>query len=76
MLGIMPLNSLIMQGDISKINDTLEDAHLGCKMIDDTLRRKQLSVNYDKSKYLLIGSQKFRNEIIKTLKADPMNMGG
>ena len=39
-------------------------------MIDDTLRRKQLSVNYDKSKYLLIGSQKFRNEIIKTLKAE------
>ena len=35
----------------------------------------QLSVNYDKSKYLLIGSQKFRNEMIKTLKDDPMNMG-
>ena len=76
MLGIIPLNSLIMQDDVSKMNDTLEDARLGCKMIDDTLRRKQLSVNYDKSNYLLIGSQKFRNEMIKTLKADPMNMVG
>ena len=76
MLGIMPLNSLIMQDDISKMNDTLEDARSGCKMIDDTLKRKQLSVNYDKSKYLLIGSQKFRNDMMKTLKADPMNMGG
>ena len=47
-LGIMPLNSLIMQDDISKMNDTLEQAREGCKMIDDTLRKKQLSVNYDK----------------------------
>ena len=75
MLGIMPLNSLIMQDDISKMNDTLEDARSGCKVIDDTLRRKQLSVNYDKSMYLLIGSKKFRNEMIKALKADRMNMG-
>ena len=56
MLGIMPLNSLIMQDDISKMNDTLEQAREGCRLIDDTLSQKQLSVNYDKSKYLLIGS--------------------
>ena len=64
----MPLNSLIMQDDISKMNDNLEDARSGCDKIDDTLKRKQLSVNYDKSKYLLIGSQKFRNDMLKTLK--------
>ena len=76
MLGIMSLNSHIMQDDISKMNDTLEDARSGCRKIDDTLKRKQLSVNYKKSKYLLIGSQKFRNDMMKTLKADPRNMGG
>ena len=31
------------------------------------IKRKQLSVNYDKSKYLLIGSQKFRNEMLTRL---------
>ena len=72
----MPLNSLIMQDDISKMNDTLEDARSGCEKIDDTLKRKQLSVNYDKSKYLLIGSQTFGNDMMKTLKADSMNRGG
>ena len=74
----MPLNSLIMQDDISKMNDTLEQAREGCRMIDDTLRKKQLSVNYDKSKYLLIGSAKFRRETLKMLKElneKPMNMG-
>ena len=72
MLGIIPLNSFIMQDDINKMNDTLEDARSGCEKIDDTLKRKQLSVNYDKSKYLLIGSQKFRNDMLKTLKVDPV----
>ena len=69
-LGLMPLNSLIMQDDISKMNDRLENARSGCDKIDDTLKRKQLSVNYDKNKYLLIGSQKFRNEMLKTLVID------
>ena len=30
LLGLMPLNSLIMQDDISKMNDRLEDAKSGC----------------------------------------------
>ena len=64
----MHLNSLIMQDDISKMNDRLEEARSVCDKIDDTLKRKQLSVNCDKSMYLLIGSQKFRNEMLKTLK--------
>ena len=49
-LGLMHLNSLIMQDDISKMNDRLEDAKYGCDKIDNTLKRKQLSVNYDKGR--------------------------
>ena len=75
-LGLMDLNSLIMQDDISKMNDRLEDIRSRCDKIDDTLKQKQLYVNYDKSKYLIIGSQKFRNETLKTRKEKPMNMGG
>ena len=41
MLGIMPHNSLIMQDDISKMNDPLEDARSGCEKIDNNLKRKQ-----------------------------------
>ena len=41
-LGLMDLNSLIMQDDIRKMNDRLEDARSGCDKIDDTLKRKQL----------------------------------
>ena len=56
-IGYVNLNSLVLQDDINKMNDSLPQARIGCSMIDDTLKRKQLSVNYDKSKYLIIGSK-------------------
>ena len=39
-LGLMYLNSLIMQDDISKMNDRLEDARSGYDKMDDTIKRK------------------------------------
>ena len=39
-LGIMPLNSLIMQDNISKMNDKLKDARSECDKIDDTLKEE------------------------------------
>ena len=75
-LGTLGLNSLILQDDISKVNDTLEQARDGCEKIDETLKRKQLSVNYSKSKFLVMGSRKFRKETLEQTKVNPMKMGG
>ena len=75
-LGVMGLNSLILQDDISKMNDRVEDARMGCELIDETLKRKQLSVNYDKSKFLVLGSKKFRKETLDELEQKPLKMGG
>ena len=58
------------------MNDDLKQAREGCEKIDDTLKKKLLSVNYDKSKYLLVGSNKFRKSIKKKLQKNPMAMGG
>ena len=55
-IGNLNLNALCFQDDISKMNDNLEDARKGCKLIDETLSKKLLSINYDKSKYLIIGA--------------------
>ena len=52
-IGHLNLNSLILQDNIFKMNDTMEQARRGAKMFDDMLRKKQLSVNYEKSKYIL-----------------------
>ena len=70
-MGFIDLKSLILRDDISKTNDKLEDARgrAGCEKIDDTLKRKQLSVNYDKSKYLIMGNNNFRKDTLKELKS-------
>ena len=74
-IGFVNLNSLVLQDDVNKMNDSLPQARIGCNKIDEILKRKQLSVNYDKSKYLIIGSEKYRKEVLKEVKDSPMMMG-
>ena len=57
------------------MNDKLEDARAGCEKIDNTLKRKQLSVNYDKSKFLIISNHKYSKETLKAIKENSMNTG-
>ena len=66
----------MMQDDIAKMNDNLEKAREGFVAIDNTLKRKQLLVNYYKNKFMLMGSKKFGTESLEKLKTDPMVMGG
>ena len=55
--------------------NTVEQARNGSQMIDELLKQKLLSVNYDKSKYLLLGNTKAKNRLRKELKKWPMKMG-
>ena len=74
-IGRVGLNSLIFQDDISKMNENLDQAREGCIMIDRTLKQKLLSLNYDKSRFLIIGSEKFRKKTLKEVEKNPMKMG-
>ena len=47
-IGTLPLNAVVMQDDIAKLNDNLGQARDGCNKIHNTLMRKQLAVNQDK----------------------------
>ena len=67
---------MIFQDDISKINDDIYQVREGCHKIDKTLKSKLLSANYDKSKFLIIGKEKFRKSTLETLEKDPLQMGG
>ena len=75
-IGTQRLNSLVFQDDISKMNDNVEQAREGTKKIDTTLRKKLLSANYDKSRYLIIGDNRFRKKTLKKLEKNPIMMGG
>ena len=74
-IGQLELIALILQDDISKMCNTVEQARNGSQMIDELLKQKLLSVNYDKSKYLLLGNTKAKNRLRKELKKWPMKMG-
>ena len=47
-IGNMPLNCLIFQDDIAKMNLTLEDARKGARDIGRMLESKQLKANVSK----------------------------
>ena len=66
---------LILQDDIMKMCDTVEQARKGTQKIDEILKKKLLSVNYDKSKYLVLGKGKAKERMLKELKKWPMKMG-
>ena len=63
----LELIALILQDDISKMCNTVEQARNGFQMMDELLKQKILSVNYDKSKYLLLGKTKAKNRMRKEL---------
>ena len=74
-IGLLELLCLILQDDIMKMCDTVDQARIGAQKIDELLKQKLLSVNYDKSKYLLIGNKKAKDRMKKELKKWPMKMG-
>ena len=49
-LGHMPLNCLIFQNDIARLNTTLEQARTGATLIGETLAEKKLKSNLTKSR--------------------------
>ena len=52
-IGLLELICLILQDDIMKMSNTVEQARDGSQKIDELLKQKLLSLNYDKSKYIL-----------------------
>ena len=73
-IGNVLLHALIFQDDISKMNDTIAQAKESCQIIDETLKKKLLRVNYDKSKYIIFGNKNFKAKVIDELAKDPMKM--
>ena len=71
-IGNMPLNSLIFQDDIAKMNRTLEDARKGAKDVGRMLESKQLKANTSKSKFVIIGQKQSRTEMLKDAENNPI----
>ena len=57
------------------MNPTMEDARKGAKDVVRLLESKQLRANTAKSRFVVIGSQKSRTEILKEAADNPIMMG-
>ena len=57
------------------MSNTLEQARNGSQKIDESLKQKLLSLNYNKNKYILLGNGKAKNRMRKELMKQPMKMG-
>ena len=66
----------MFQDDIAKYSDTVSNTRISADRLDTALKNKLLSVNYSKSKNLIIGSKKFRQKTLKDLQSNPIVMGG
>ena len=51
--GHMPLNCLIFQDDIKRLNSTLDQARKGAALIGETLAQKRLKLNHGKSSHIM-----------------------
>ena len=56
-IGNVEINSEIQQDDIANLNDNVSKARVACEKINDALSRKQLSLNYNMRKYMILGSK-------------------
>ena len=74
-IGLLILVCLILQDDIMQMSTTANQARDGCQRIDEMLKEKQLSVNYSKTKYIILGKGYSRSKIVKDFKKTPMKMG-
>ena len=73
-LGQMPLNCLFFQDDIARLNTTLDQARRGATIIGETLAKKQLKSNLSKSRYVLLGSEEFKERTRREAKEAPVMM--
>ena len=74
-LGAMPLNCLIFQDDIARLNTTLEQARTGATLVGETLAKKKLKSNLTKSRYVLLGGEEFKKRTRSEAQNNPVMMG-
>ena len=74
-IGEVELNSEVFQDDIANLNDDTGKQREACKSIYTELTKKGLSINYNKSKFIVIGNKKQRSEILKETSENPIKMG-
>ena len=67
---------MIFQDDITKVSEDIESAKEANEKIVRVVESKLLTLNSDKSTYLVMGDEKARRVLIKRLEKDPQLLDG
>merc|ERR1712128_109211 len=74
-IGELELNALIFQDDIAKMNYSMEQTRKGATDVGRLLESKQLRANTSKSKFVIIGTESSRTDMLKDAASNPVMMG-
>ena len=70
------LQPLLFKDDVMRASDTLESLKFGNNLIDHVMEEKLLSLNTDKSKFMIIGSSKAAREMREKAKFEVIKLAG
>ena len=68
------LEPLTFQDDIINCSEDIEDAQLAIDKIEDLLETKLLTLNVDKSSFIIAGARRAKQAIAKKLEENPIKL--
>ena len=67
---------MIFQDDVLKVSDGIESANDANKKMMNVIESKLLTLNYEKTNYVVFGDKKARKRLLEDLKKDPLLING
>ena len=74
--GEIRLQPLLFQDDVIRASDSLESLESGNSLVDHVMKEKVLTLNTDKSNFMVIGSSKITKEVNESLKDKTIKLNG
>lgn len=73
--GTVPISPLLFQDDIFSLSGTINAARSSLLKVDTVMKMKQLTLNKDKTAYVLFGNTSMQQNIRNELKSEPLMCG-
>ena len=73
--GTVPVSPLIYQDDVLSLAETVIAARASLQKVNSVMKQKRLTLNKDKTAYILFGQQEKQDQIREALKLEPLICG-
>ena len=73
--GTVPISPLLFQDDVFSVSETVNAARSSLQRVDIVMKQKRLTLNKDKTAYILLGQKEEQDKIRTALKKSPLICG-